>query len=539
LRVVVSCRLGLQILFLALGLLAANAIAAVSEEPRSAAPVLVALDSISLDTTSFSPNGDDQRDLIGFAFRVQAPGVALVQVATPGLDDTLGTVLADTLTSSGMTTVHGTWDGRIGGALVPDGLYDFRFIALDTLMNASTNRRQFRVDTVFPGLDSLRIDPSPYTPTLAGSPQTLTVRFGVSQSQLDDRVHAEVRQGTSIHKVAILGGFAGDGLYTAPCYVCADSLEDGMAAVQVVAVDSAANRTTLVDSLDVNRLGPAVTLSHPANLESYVTLQADSITGRVVDRQIVTDIALAVSGALDTTLSLMATPDPDSTQLAFTLDVSQLFAAEGTYELQFSALDADGVPDSSRGLTYVVDRSPPPAPVLSPPLPAETRASDIDVTVHVDSTATELLITGAAIPWDPTQINGRSVIEVVLPLAPGPNTLVFRVEDRVGNLSVPSTANVLRLTTQGISAPEEFRSGDTISIDAGGTSSGAFVRILALDGSLVRTFEDRTVKREFSFRWDLSTPEGRRVRNGAYLVMARVEVGGATQRFRKMIAVIE
>ena len=44
---------------------------------------------------------------------------------------------------------------------------------------------------------------------------------------------------------------------------------------------------------------------------------------------------------------------------------------------------------------------------------------------------------------------------------------------------------------------------------------------------------------EYGFTWDLTTPEGRRVRNGAYLVMARVQGPGGTQRYHKMIAVIE
>jgi hypothetical protein len=158
--------------------------------------------------------------------------------------------------------------------------------------------------------------------------------------------------------------------------------------------------------------------------------------------------------------------------------------------------------------------------------------------VLVDSTASHLLIEGAAIPIDPATITGP-VLSIALPLDPGANTLTFRVVDAAGNESPLETAVVFRQTTEGLSAPEQFKAGNTISIVPGQTATNVQVRILALDGSLVRVFEDATPQTEYSFTWDLTTPEGLRVRNGAYLVVARVQGTAGAQRYHKMIAVIE
>jgi hypothetical protein len=98
---------------------------------------------------------------------------------------------------------------------------------------------------------------------------------------------------------------------------------------------------------------------------------------------------------------------------------------------------------------------------------------------------------------------------------------------------------VFRETTEGISAAERFRAGQTITIDAGVVATSVSVRIMATDGTLVRTFSSVAARREYSFTWDLKTPEGLRVRNGPYLLVATVNANSTVQYYRKMIAVIE
>jgi flagellar hook assembly protein FlgD len=96
-------------------------------------------------------------------------------------------------------------------------------------------------------------------------------------------------------------------------------------------------------------------------------------------------------------------------------------------------------------------------------------------------------------------------------------------------------------TSTGVVASERFHAGQSIQVDVGDTPAASVsVRILALDGSLVRTFTDASSKRVYSFPWDLTTPDGRAVKNGAYLVVARVVYSAGTESlYRQMIAVAE
>jgi hypothetical protein len=125
-------------------------------------------------------------------------------------------------------------------------------------------------------------------------------------------------------------------------------------------------------------------------------------------------------------------------------------------------------------------------------------------------------------------------------LNPGPNQLRFEGIDLAGNVSLPTVSTVTWETGAGVAAPERFSAGQSIEVNVGGTpAQGVFVRVLAMDGSLVRTFEDSSSKPHYAFAWDLRTPEGQSVRNGAYLVLARVRfTNGSEELYRTMIAVV-
>jgi hypothetical protein len=500
------------------------------------APRATSVDSIVLSSLWLSP-GIDSTVVLDFTFWVQAPSVAVVLVTQPGQMTAIDSVLSDSLSGTGVRAVSGGWNGRnLSGAIVADGPYDLVFMEIDTLQNVRSNRRQITVDTVAPVLNLISIVPRTFAPTAPGAAQHIEVRFSVSQSQAAfDAVGVDLVTDQGFLAIPLVGAFAGNGDYVARCFNCGDSLSDGITGVEVWSADLALNSNTLVDSIDANLLGPEVTLSHPSGDDETITQQADSLVGMVADRHAIASLSLIVSGALDTTLSLSATPAPDSTQLAFSVDLSQLLAAEGLYQLNLPAVDTDSVSDSTLTLSYRVDRTPPPAAVLSPPLPATTRASTIAISVLVDSTASVLFVNGQS-----NQINGRDVLPFPqFPLVPGVNTLRFEVVDFAGNRSPIETATVFRETTEGISAAERFRAGQTITIDAGVVATSVSVRIMATDGTLVRTFSSVAARREYSFTWDLKTPEGLRVRNGPYLLVATVNANSTVQYYRKMIAVIE
>jgi hypothetical protein len=231
--------------------------------------------------------------------------------------------------------------------------------------------------------------------------------------------------------------------------------------------------------------------------------------------------------------------DGPGTTFRFLQDLSDLLAGEGVYTLLIRARDEDGVPDSLT-IPVRVDRTRPPPPVLVPPLPATTKSQTISGRAQVDTTDTiALVVSGGADPPDTLNVFGRER-SFQRELVPGWNQLSFKAIDRAHNVSVPELAAVVWDTSTGLTVEERFQPGQPIEVDAGETPADAVcVRIMALDGTLIQTFEDQSDRLVYKFEWDLVTPEGRAVKNGAYLVMARVRYpGGAETRYRRMIAVI-
>jgi flagellar hook capping protein FlgD len=246
-----------------------------------------------------------------------------------------------------------------------------------------------------------------------------------------------------------------------------------------------------------------------------------------------------VGPPLDTLLALVPRGGPSPT-FRFSVNVAQLFAAEGTYPLTFRSQDADSLVDSLK-VTLHVDRTPPAPPFLSPPLPAQTKSQTVTSAALVDTSQVVSLVVGGGAGRTDTLIVTNPRRAFVRTLLPGPNTLFFESIDRAHNISPATTAAVVWETSAGLVASERFHAGQSIQVDVGDApATSVTVRILALDGSLVRTFSDTSSRLVYSFPWDLTTPEGRAVKNGAYLVVARVVHSGGTESlYRQMIAVAE
>jgi hypothetical protein len=96
-------------------------------------------------------------------------------------------------------------------------------------------------------------------------------------------------------------------------------------------------------------------------------------------------------------------------------------------------------------------------------------------------------------------------------------------------------------TGRGLAVPERFHAGNSIQVHTGDQpGNGVELRIFATDGSLVQRFEDPSSKRVYEFVWDLRNPDGRRVKNGAYLLQARLRnADGSEERWRELIAILE
>ncbi len=498
----------------------------------------ILFDSLSVGPTVFSPNGDGVRDSVKVRFKLLEPATVLVFVTPAGSPDTVR-VLVTSRQVAANESLQDLWFGKDqAGDTQPDGLYTIHFVA-STASGPLENQRQVRLDRSPPVPQILAVEPRRYVPSQPGAVPRIRVR--VTRSMVEDRLGVAVLdpQGVSRDTLNPEGGFAGDGDYLFVCENCS-FLDDGFERLHAFGRDVAGNDSTVVDSLDVNVQGPALTVRHPPLPRSQQ--QADSLVGEALDRQAVVAVTAVIGTAPDTIAIALPPRDgaPSPTYRWF-LDVSTLLAAEGAHPILLRAIDVDSV-RADLQVTVTVDRTSPPPPVLDPPLPAVSKSPLLMGAVLVDTEQTSrLVVSGGTQPPDTMVVTpSRPRLTYSRSLAMGANQLSFRCLDRAGNASVPVTGSVVWDSSPGLVAPERFSAGSAIEVSVGATPAQAvFVRILALDGSLVRTFADNTAKLHYQFPWDLRTPEGHEVMNGAYLVQAQVRhASGTEERHRIMIAVV-
>lgn len=499
------------------------------------------LDSIVVATPSFSPNGDGVLDSALVVFSLSRTAHVYTHVRVRGSADTVR-VLVDSLFPASTRGAHATWDGRDRlGVLAPEGVFDFVFTSTDSSTQmVSRNTRQLRLDLTPPVVSILEVSPPRYTPSLPGTPSTVRVRVGVNGSEVEDRVGVELL--TTLADTLTLpfvDGFSGDGEYVALCDSCpiARWVPDGVHRLEAFAFDQAGNRSLSVDSLDANRLGPVVRLTHPAPGSLAVQL-ADSLVGDVADRQDVVEVTLSIGATPDTVLVLAPRDGVVDAAFPFWVDVAGLLSTEADYPLRFVARDVDGVADTLLA-TLRVDRTPPAPPVPEPQPPRETKTTRLNIDLRLDPATISLYRAGGSLAEGIIDVEPPTFRQAVA-LRLGRNDLRFAAIDLAGNVSDTTLVFITRLLGRGIAAPERFSAGDEFLVDVEGEPArGATLRVLGLDGSLVREFEDASSRTVYEFRWNLLNGDGETVKNGAYLAVAVLRLpNGQTEVRRTMIAVV-
>jgi hypothetical protein len=524
-------------------LLAAAAAPAAAADTSGGRPVPVCFDSIIVSPARFSPNGDAVQDSVNFHFVLAESLLVFIYVNPAGSNTTVRVVQPEALLRP-QIAYDRFWSGYGDDTfLQPEGTYDVFFEGRTPAGQLKfRNQRQVQIDLTSPMVQITAVSPRHYTPTLpAGAGVVPRIDLLVTSSEIDDAIGVLLRDshGVTRDTLRVSGGFSGNGDYVVLCQVCTSpTLTDGVYTLRAFGKDAAGNQHTALDSLDKNTLAPVMEIAHPRRPRTVQL--ADSLVGDAHDRQVVTSVSMQVGPPLDTLLVLVPRGGAPSPTFRFNVDVSQLFAAEGTYPVVFRSQDADSLVDSLK-VNFRVDRTPPAPPLLSPPLPAQTKSPALVGAALVDtSQVVGLVVGGGAGPPDTLAVTNprRGFARTLLP---GPNTLFFESIDRAHNISAATTATVVWETSTGVVASERFHAGQSIQVDVGDTPAASVsVRILALDGSLVRTFTDASSKRVYSFPWDLTTPDGRAVKNGAYLVVARVVYSAGTESlYRQMIAVAE
>lgn len=507
------------------------------------APVL--FDSAFVTPTHFSPNGDFKQDTVAVFWRVPEETQGLVYVTVQGSVSVVRYLYSpEKPPMAAGTQYRAEWRGdNTEGAIQPDGYYTVHFTGTTTTtQRVLQNQRQVRMDRSPPATQVLEVVPRRFAPNVPRDAEvTPFVRVRVSRAELDDRIGVAIldAKGAPRDTLEPEGGFGGDGDYVFLCKnLVFDDFADGVYQLRAFGLDLAGNDSTAVDSLDKNVLGPKISVSHPPLPRALQ--RADSLVGKGEDRHGVLAMeAEIVIGQDTTTIALPPRDGAPGATYRFILDVGTLLEAEGNYAILLRGFDADGVADSLQ-VSVRVDRTPPAPPVPTPPLPQVTKAQLLTGTVRVDSVDTSRIVVTGGVSQPETLFAVGARVRFSRTLAQGTNQIGFKGIDRAGNVSAAHTSTVVWDATAGIVAPERFSAGQSIEVNVGGgTASGVSLRILAMDGSLVRTFVDGAAKDYYRFTWDLQTPEGRGVRNGAYLVLARVRhADGSEVQLRTMIAVV-
>ncbi len=515
-----------------------------AESGKASRGVPILFDSAFVKPTVFSPNGDFDFDSVAVFYTLPDTATVFIYVTVEGSAQVLR-ILDQRQRLRPEVQYRLEWRGEDQGTpprIQPDGNYTVHFTGTTVANLGLTNQRQVRIDRTSPIPQVLEVQPRRYAADLPANANVIPyVRVRVTRSELQDRIGVAVldAEGASRDTLNPEGVFGGDGDYIILCRsLKLASFEDGLYRLHVFGLDPVSNDSTVVDSLDKNVLGPDITVSHPA--APRAVQHADSLVGMAVDRQHVVSLqARVVAGADTTTVDLPPRDSGTGTTYRFFLDLGMLSDAEGIYPILLRSMDEDSVRDSLL-LSLRVDRTAPPAPVPTPPLPEVTKTQVLTGNVVVDTTdASRIVVIGGVTPPETLSVL-HPTIRFSRTLAAGSNRISFQSIDRARNISAANTSTVVWDAASGIAAPERFSAGQSIEVNVGGVPArGVFVRILAMDGSLVQTFQDPATKSYYRFTWDLRTPEGRDVRNGAYLVLARVvHSDGGEERLRTMIAVV-
>ncbi|WP_275100520.1 fibronectin type III domain-containing protein, partial [Sedimenticola hydrogenitrophicus] len=211
------------------------------------------------------------------------------------------------------------------------------------------------------------------------------------------------------------------------------TVAEGMNSLLLTARDAAGNASLPVEVLyNVDSVAPVVTGIVPAP-NSYLKVVPATLDVTVVE----TGSGVDVAGST-LFVSRGATMIPGSwllngNVLHFAPDVAFI---EGVYQLRGKVRDLGGLESSEASVLFVIDQTPPAAPVVDS-LPATT-------------TVNQHTITGSKEPNSALWLNGVEVVghtqssswSHTVALAEGPNTLSFIARDRAGNDSLPTAVSI-------------------------------------------------------------------------------------------------
>lgn len=176
----------------------------------------------------------------------------------------------------------------------------------------------------------------------------------------------------------------------------------------------------------------------------------------------------------------------------------------------------------ARVLRVTLDNTPPEGIPVLDPIPPTTTSSRINVAgstseagaavYRVAEIDDELLGTA--------QADSLGIFTVTIDLIAGPQEIVARSLDPAGNASEPTAPQRIVLVEEGqIDIPKPFRTGDVLVASHPAGWDNLELRLINLEGSLIREWSLSSPGRYVEIPWDGRNDDGERVHSGAFLLI--------------------
>ncbi|PYR79117.1 MAG: hypothetical protein DMF86_04405 [Acidobacteria bacterium] len=239
---------------------------------------------------------------------------------------------------------------------------------------------------------------------------------------------------------------------------CDVTLERGAHPILATATDVAGNQSTARLGLSYVRV-PQVTISAPSNL-GYVSMSPTTVTGTVDDPTATVTVNSIAAPVMNGAFSIV------------------LPLAEGPNVITASANTAEGGVGTA-SVTVTLDTTPPHVTITSPPDQFVTTEASISIagsvndivvgTVNDQQAQVKLEVSAREFV---AQVSNRTFLATAVPLALGPNTILARAIDRVGNSADTHIIVTRRAPTQ---AQIKLLSGNNQSGTIGATVAAPLV----------------------------------------------------------------
>ena len=498
--------------------------------------------SVFISYPSISPNGDGVQDQMSIVITLSGAVDSLVVTIEDSVTrNAYDTLLAVAPAAAGdYATV---WDGTDdGGSTLPEGEYLLHCFESTGGIPESLLRTVV-IDTTAPQVAIDRIEPGVYAPGWPDETAAVTVYFTVAGWETGASARMTVVDPDEIETVTPLA-VDGDGQWTG-VWQDADAAS-GVHTATVTVQDEAGNSDHDAGPFLVDADGPvtAFVTAIPSNTREVPR----EIVGKSHDLAGIASLQLSWTGTDNAESDRF---DPDSTWLAadtlyFRFDTpdtvnGETSYVEGSYILKAIARDPFEN-QSSKQLSFRLDRTAPAPPVIAPP-PARVIEAELELSVTWSSGSDTLVLYrlhgGETVTSRiPTTIIGPSNPPTVM-LGEGENAIWAVASDKAGNTSgVSGTVTTVYDPSTRMTYPEAFRGPDRFQIVTDRTVSSVEVTMYDMRGERVRRLSAAGPGTRFDLEWDLRTDDGEDVRNGAYLAVIEIDFGSSRTVEKGFIAVV-